>query len=438
MSDQFDREELERARQLAAQLEGKSVPEPDPETADLARFAGSLQWTPAQPKQSFRTRLREQLLKAKPAQRPHTPSQPPRPARVRWTAPDFSWGSAIAVLLLIAVVVVAVLALMGPRIREIFGSVYNSLKGGGYYQQYNPPAYNPPANQPKATRAPRPTVGAPATPIPGVTVVAGMDAVPLAPVQHKIIKNADMDLLVHDTDTAVDRITGVAAQFGGYILSMQTWYDQEQKEATVVLAVPVDTFENVMRRLHEIALRVEREVASGQDVSAEYVDLQAQLNNLEATRNRIQQFLDKAQTVDEALNVNGQLSTIESQIEAIKGRMQYIEGRSSFSTITVNVFPQLPTPTPTPTSTPTPIPTATPTPTTTPTPTPVDWRPSKTLYQAGSTITGIGSTVGQFLWELLIWVVVVILPILTVPTLLTLLVRRFVLLLRQPRKGEQP
>ncbi|HPD42084.1 MAG TPA: DUF4349 domain-containing protein, partial [Anaerolineae bacterium] len=93
---------------------------------------------------------------------------------------------------------------------------------------------------------------------------------------------------------------------------------------------------------------------SGQDVTDEYVDLQSRLGNLEATRDRIRTFLDQAQTVDEALRVNEQLAAVEAQIEQVKGRMVYLRERSAYSTITVQLDPELPsapevTPVPTPT-----------------------------------------------------------------------------------------
>ena len=105
-------------------------------------------------------------------------------------------------------------------------------------------------------------------------------------------------------------------------------------------------------------MRVVDEVASGDDVTEQYVDLQSQLTNLEATRARIQEFLQDAKTMDEALRINQELANIEAQIEQIKGRMNYLNDRSAFSTITINFEPEFPvlTPTPTPTAHPTPHP----------------------------------------------------------------------------------
>src|SRR5512140_3193185 len=112
------------------------------------------------------------------------------------------------------------------------------------------------------------------------------------------------------------------------------------------MGVPVDQFETAMRRLRGVALRVLDENASGQDVTSEYVDLQSQLGNLEATRDRIRSFLANAQSVEESLRINQELTNIEAQIEQVKGRMNFLSNRSAYSTITINLEPDIPPATP--------------------------------------------------------------------------------------------
>jgi hypothetical protein len=214
-----------------------------------------------------------------------------------------------------------------------------------------------------------------------------------------IIKNADIRLMVKDTDIAIDRATQAIADAGGYIVSSRVWYQDyygnSLKYATVTIGVPVDEFERTLVRLRDLAVRVVDEVASGDDVTEQYVDLQSQLTNLEATRARIQEFLKDAKTVDEALRINQELANIESQIEQIKGRMNYLNDRSAFSTITINFEPEFPVLTPTPT------------PTAHPTTTPIPWKPGDTFEEAKDTVTVAYQGIADFL----IWVGVVIVPI---------------------------
>jgi hypothetical protein len=221
-----------------------------------------------------------------------------------------------------------------------------------------------------------------------------------AQVGRKIIKDAELELLVQDTDVALDRLTAISTDFGGYVLSTNTWYENGYKIATVTIAVPVDTFENALRRVRALALKVEKESAFGQDVTELYVDLESQVRNLEATADRIREFLEKAATAKEALEVNQQLSDVEQQIEERKGKMTFLRDRAAFSTITVTVHPERPTPTPTGTPTLTPIPTPT------PTPTPWAWMPGQTYREASRTLSDILKSLG----DISIWGGVVCLP----------------------------
>ena len=215
-----------------------------------------------------------------------------------------------------------------------------------------------------------------------------------------IVKNADVRLLVEDTNISIDRTTQIVSDAGGYIVSSRVWYQDyfqhNLKYASITLGVPVDEFEHVLSRLRGLAIEVKDESASGDDVSDQYVDLESQLVNLEATRERVKSFLDDAKTVDEALRINQELASLEAQIEQVKGRMNYLSDRSSFSTITINFEPQLPELEPTPT------------------PVPQTWNPGDTLKNATKTVT----VAYQGIVEFMIWLLVVIVPILLPPALI--------------------
>ncbi len=230
---------------------------------------------------------------------------------------------------------------------------------------------------------------------------------------RKIIKNAEIKLLVEDSDVAIDRTTQIVSDVDAYIISSRVWYTpyagDNYKYATITIGVPVDQFETAIRRLRAISVQVIDENASGEDVTDQFVDLQSQLDNLIATRDRIRTFLEQAKTVEESLRVSQELSVIEAQIEEIQGRMNYLKDRSAYSTITVNIEPELPeiiAPTPTPTP---------------PPPTPAPWSPAKTLERSKKTLT----VTYQGFFELAIWLLVVVLPIFGPPIFVIWLIWRF-------------
>ncbi|MDD2922159.1 MAG: DUF4349 domain-containing protein [Anaerolineales bacterium] len=241
---------------------------------------------------------------------------------------------------------------------------------------------------------------------------------------HMIIKNADIKLLVEDTDVAIDRATQAVGDMGGYIVSTRVWYQPHYdgisyKYASITIGVPVMQFERMLGKLRGLAVQVLDETASGDDVTNQFVDLQSQVANLEATRERIKSFLDQAKTVDEALRINQELSNIEAQIEQIKGQMNYLQDRSAYSTITINFEPKLPEVVSTPT--PTPMPTAT----------PKAWVPAETFNNAKESLSYAYQGIGKFL----IWVFVFFVPIFAPPVLI--LWGLWKLIVRKPKKPIQ-
>jgi hypothetical protein len=304
------------------------------------------------------------------------------------------WRTAVLVLVVVMVVASVLAAQCGapPAVTRVANKEVEEVKA------------------PLATTVPRATAGmtavATAPPQPGEPG-GGPGAVPMPKayrVNRMIIKNADLSLLVADTDRAIDRVTQIAEDTFGYILTTRTWYQADFKYATITIGVPAEEFENALRRLRGLALKVLDENASGSDVSDEYVDLESRLRNLEATEARIRSFLDKADKVEEALRVNQELAEVSAEIEQVKGRMNYLKDRAAYSTITVNLSPEIPTPTPTPT------PTVTPTPTITPTPTQIIWRPGETFRSATGILDIVSRTLLLVLGDALIWIVVVLVP----------------------------
>jgi hypothetical protein len=148
-----------------------------------------------------------------------------------------------------------------------------------------------------------------------------------------------MEIIVEDTEAAIDVITTRTTDAGGWVVSSNVFQNGEAKSGSMTVRVPVAQFEAVMGQIESMAVEVVRSSTSGEDVTEEYVDRQARLENLEATADRVRGFLEDADDVEEALAVNAELSRLESEIEAMRGRIQYLEQSAAFSTIRVEITP---------------------------------------------------------------------------------------------------
>ncbi len=159
-----------------------------------------------------------------------------------------------------------------------------------------------------------------------------------------IIYSGDMALVVKDTREAVEAITSLANELGGYVAGANIYQSSGVPRGTVTIRVPAEQYEETVTRLRQLALRVESESANTQDVTEEFVDLEARKTNLEHTEAALQKLLDERQRVGQTsdiLEVYRELTNIRGQIEQITGRMRYLANQAALSTITINLTPDV-------------------------------------------------------------------------------------------------
>jgi hypothetical protein len=108
------------------------------------------------------------------------------------------------------------------------------------------------------------------------------------------------------------------------------------RSGVITFMVPATKFDETIDQLAKLG-KVQNEHISGNDVSAQYVDLQARLANEEAQRNAMLALLGRAQSVADIIAVQTQLGQITQQIEQLKGQISYIEHNTTYSTVSVNI-----------------------------------------------------------------------------------------------------
>jgi PKD repeat protein len=150
-----------------------------------------------------------------------------------------------------------------------------------------------------------------------------------------IIRTANMQLVVDDVRDTIDKITGLSEDLGGFVVNSSSWKEGERVVGQISIRIPSDDFHYAMGILRSMAVEVNSETTSSQDVTEEYVDLEATLRNLEATETQLLKLMEKAVKVEDILNVQRELSRVQQDIERTKGRMQYLERTSAMSLIQV-------------------------------------------------------------------------------------------------------
>lgn len=166
-----------------------------------------------------------------------------------------------------------------------------------------------------------------------------------APIEgaRKIIRTASLSILVKDTDTAADGVRAVAQTYGGERGNENfSQYAQGVRSGTITIWVPSEHFDEAVRDIKTLALRVNNEAISTQDVSAQHVDLTARLTNLRATEAQYQELMARSGSIEDILNVTKQLSQTRQEIEVLQAQLDRLTGQIALSSITVSITPESP------------------------------------------------------------------------------------------------
>ena len=157
--------------------------------------------------------------------------------------------------------------------------------------------------------------------------------------ERLIIRTGNLNITVADTEKTIEEISALVNSMGGWVVSSNAFHYGSGVRGSLTIRFPAERFSQTVIDIKDLAIEVNNESSSGQDVTDEFVDLESRLKNLEATADRVRAFLDETETVEEALAVNVELSRLEGEIEVIKGRMKYLSQSAAFSTLTIEIFP---------------------------------------------------------------------------------------------------
>src|SRR5512143_542883 len=155
---------------------------------------------------------------------------------------------------------------------------------------------------------------------------------------RRIVKTADINLLVEHYDSALAHAQRCAGARGGFIAGSElTSRDSGNRSGTVALRVPAAEFENALAELKRAALRVDHEKITGSDVTEELYDVAARLQNKRLAEKRFQEILRVATKAKEILAIEQELASVREDIERLAAHQRFMANQADLSTITMHL-----------------------------------------------------------------------------------------------------
>ena len=153
---------------------------------------------------------------------------------------------------------------------------------------------------------------------------------------RSIVVEGWMSLTVDDVAAASADAQRIAAGAGGRVDGRDESASGDQGWSTLVLRVPAETLDGVMRELGELG-DVDRMTTTSSDVTDAVRDVDARVRALEATLERLKSFQSETSTVGDLLEVEREVSDRQAELEKLRAEQASLDDRVQFSSLTVEL-----------------------------------------------------------------------------------------------------
>jgi Domain of unknown function (DUF4349) len=156
----------------------------------------------------------------------------------------------------------------------------------------------------------------------------------------KIIRDGRIGIVIADGSFSkgVAGVTQIARRNGGFVLESSS---RDERSGALTLRVPAKRFDDTMLALRALSGQLDGEVEfqdiTGQDVTAEFIDLQARLDILKSRRELLLDIQADATSTSEILRLAAMIDDVTLEIENIQGRLNFLKDQVAEATIKVEV-----------------------------------------------------------------------------------------------------
>ena len=154
----------------------------------------------------------------------------------------------------------------------------------------------------------------------------------IVPQNRVIVRTVDIGIIVPNVPQSREDIALLAEDFGGWEVNSER---SQRHEASISVRVPAESLGKFLALLRDMAVEVEYENSTSQDVTADFVDNEARLKVLRSTEARLLEFHSRAVNVEETVNLEAELSRVQLEIEGIQGRLRFIAETSAYSLVNI-------------------------------------------------------------------------------------------------------
>jgi Domain of unknown function (DUF4349) len=156
--------------------------------------------------------------------------------------------------------------------------------------------------------------------------------------ERKLVRNANVELEVRGFEQALESITAMAGDAGGYVATSSSQKQENGKlRGEIVVKVLPENLDDFLGKLRGLG-DLKNQTLTTQDVTKQYFDTDARLRNARVLEERLVSMLEKnAGRVSDLLEVEKELGRVREQIEQMEGEIKFMETQVQFATVTIRL-----------------------------------------------------------------------------------------------------
>ena len=156
------------------------------------------------------------------------------------------------------------------------------------------------------------------------------------PTGQKLIRTAQMNLETTDFEKAVQGLTDLTEQMGGYFESSSVGKRSNGRWADYTVRVPAAKYQAFLDQAGELCHETWRDTQQ-EDISERYYDTQGRLKTQQIKLERLQALLAKAENMEDIITIESAISETEQMIDDLSGTLRHYDGKVDYATVSISL-----------------------------------------------------------------------------------------------------
>ena len=156
------------------------------------------------------------------------------------------------------------------------------------------------------------------------------------PAGQKLIRTAQMNLETTDFEKAVQGLTDLTEQMGGYFESSSVGKRNSGRWAEYTVRIPAEKYQSFLDQAGALCHETWRDTRQ-EDISERYYDTQGRLKTQQIKLERLQTLLAKAEAMEDIITIESAISETEQMIDDLSGTLRHYDGQVDYASVCITL-----------------------------------------------------------------------------------------------------